>query len=116
MATIRLRVIGWASILIAVCLITIITDRAFGFYKNGFNAAAPLVRTRYLSLREWQPTRVWNGPPWDMEGRDGLLKKDYLLRADENGFIIPSQIHSLPDWTVVFLGGSTNFSDELVQR
>jgi len=38
-----------------------------------------------------------------------------VLRADENGFIIPSRIHESADWSLVFLGGSTTeciFMDE----
>lgn len=50
-----------------------------------------------------------------MRGTDSLIQKKYLLRIDENGFIMPSKIHNKPDLTIVFLGESTTecvFVDE----
>ncbi|MDO9533341.1 MAG: SGNH/GDSL hydrolase family protein [Deltaproteobacteria bacterium] len=38
---------------------------------------------------------------------DTLVLKDYLLRIDNDGFIIPSKKYSDPDISMVFLGGST---------
>ena len=63
MATIRLRIIGWAAIVIVVCLTVVIADRTLGFYRNREKP----VPTRYLRFREWEPGRVWNGPPWNLE-------------------------------------------------
>ena len=38
---------------------------------------------------------------------DSLVKKNYLLRVDQNGFIMPSERHTTPDVTLAFLGAST---------
>jgi len=42
-----------------------------------------------------------------MQFAEFLAKKRYRFRTDGDGFIIPSKIHSKPDVTIVFLGGST---------
>ncbi|HUT03128.1 MAG TPA: SGNH/GDSL hydrolase family protein [bacterium] len=38
---------------------------------------------------------------------DTLVQKQYILRTDDDGFIMPSKRHDHPDLTLVFLGGST---------
>ena len=38
---------------------------------------------------------------------DKLENREYILRIDDNGFIVPSKVHEYPDRTIVFLGGST---------
>ena len=43
----------------------------------------------------------------DLRNAEFLERKKYTLRVDENGYIIPSQIHPEADLTIVFLGGST---------
>jgi hypothetical protein len=78
-------------------------------YKNkglGFNFALP---HRAIQLREYRPTMQ----EYVQAGQedlfyDNLEKKQYLLRIDENGFIIPSERHKNPDVTLAFLGASTS--------
>jgi lysophospholipase L1-like esterase len=42
-----------------------------------------------------------------MRMSDSLAQKEYTLRVDRQGFIMPAKIHPHPDLTIVFLGGST---------
>ena len=42
-----------------------------------------------------------------MKMSDSLEQKPYVVRVDRQGFIMPAKIHSHPDLTVAFLGGST---------
>lgn len=64
---------------------------------------------RYIRLKEHKPFFSHNIIPSkrDMENSDSLVIKNYLLRIDENGFILPSKIYDNPDLNIVFLGGST---------
>lgn len=77
-------------------------------YKNqgvGFNFALP---QRAIQLREYRPTmqEYFEAGKEDLF-YDNLVKKKYLLRIDQNGFIIPSEKHEKPDITLAFLGAST---------
>ncbi|MBT3415797.1 MAG: hypothetical protein HOG63_02100 [Nitrospina sp.] len=63
---------------------------------------------RYVSLREYLPLmdRLVTPDETTMRISDNLVQKEYRLRTDENGFIIPSEIYKNPDFSLVFLGGS----------
>jgi hypothetical protein len=43
----------------------------------------------------------------DEKHYDTLVPKDFILRIDDDGFIIPSKKYANPDMSIVFLGGST---------
>jgi hypothetical protein len=64
---------------------------------------------RYIKLREFNPlyrdVLVPNQEAMQMS--DSLAQKEYVLRVDRQGFIMPSKIHDHPDLTLAFLGGST---------
>lgn len=64
---------------------------------------------RYLIMREPRPSsNLTKTPPKALLAiADGLENKQYRLRVDENGFIMPSGVHEKADASVVFLGGST---------
>jgi hypothetical protein len=64
---------------------------------------------RYIVLRENPPLYRGYCTPEDsyLKYVDSLEKKNYLLRIDDKGFIIPSKIHEHADVTLAFLGGST---------
>jgi hypothetical protein len=86
-------------------------------YKNhgyGFNFNLP---NRAIALREYRPTMKEILPAGQQEIHyDTLPAKDYLLRIDNDGFIIPSKQYAHPDLSIVFLGGSTTecrFVEEL---
>ncbi len=76
-------------------------------YKNngiGYNFA---LKNRAIVLREFRPLlKEYNYPAKEDEPYDTIEKKNYLLRVDENGFIMPSKKYSNPDISLVFLGDS----------
>ena len=77
-------------------------------YKNqgiGFNYNLP---NRAISLREYRPymKELLHAGKKEVH-YDTLVSKDYLLRIDNDGFIIPSKKYSDPDISMGFSGGST---------
>ena len=64
---------------------------------------------RFVKLRESRPlySDVLIPPQNTMDISDGLVRKGYPFRIDDNGFIMPSKIHANPQLTLAFLGGST---------
>jgi hypothetical protein len=77
-------------------------------YRAQPNIYSPGMK-RYVKLRESRPlyADVLRPPQITMDIADGLVKKGYPFRIDENGFIMPSKIHPDPQLTLAFLGGST---------
>jgi hypothetical protein len=77
-------------------------------YKNqgiGFNYNLP---NRAIALREYRPNMKELLQAGKKEKNyDTLMPKKYLLRIDNDGFIMPSKKHSDPDISMVFLGAST---------
>ena len=77
-------------------------------YKNqgfGFNYNLP---NRAIMLREYRPNMrlLWQAGITETN-YDTLQRKEYLLRIDNDGFIIPSKKYEYPDITLLFLGAST---------
>jgi hypothetical protein len=76
-------------------------------YKNngiGYNFA---LKNRAIVLSEFRPLlKEYNHPAKEDEPYDTIEKKNYLLRIDENGFIMPSEKYANPDISLVFLGDS----------
>lgn len=76
-------------------------------YKNdgiGYNFALP---KRAIVLREFRPSlKEYNYPAKEDKPYDTLINKSYLLRVDNNGFIMPSERYAKPDISMVFLGDS----------
>ncbi len=60
--------------------------------------------TRSIRLKEHSPRQYARLPVPEELSPD---RETVLLRTDKDGFIEPSAVHSDPDLTVVFLGGST---------
>lgn len=77
-------------------------------YKNkgiGFNFNLP---HRAITLREYRPLmQQWLEAGKEEQNYDTLAAKKYLLRIDNDGFIVPSKKYAHPDMSIVFLGGST---------
>jgi hypothetical protein len=77
-------------------------------YKNrgmGFNYNLP---HRAITLREYRPLmEEWLEAGKEEQHYDTLVTKKYLLRIDNDGFIVPSKKYTNPDLSIVFLGGST---------
>lgn len=76
-------------------------------YKNngiGYNFA---LEKRAIVMREFRPLlKEYNSPVKEDEPYDTIKKKNYLLRIDDNGFIMPSKKYSHADISLVFLGDS----------
>lgn len=66
---------------------------------------------RFIKLREHRPDTVrWERPSRNYIKNmvpNSLERKYYKIATDENGFIMPSAVHTTPDLSIVFLGGST---------
>lgn len=66
---------------------------------------------RFIKLREYRPNTV----KWERPSRNyiknitpnSIERKYYKIATDKNGFIMPSDVHEIPDLSIVFLGGST---------
>jgi len=64
---------------------------------------------RYVRLRELNPLtfEMITPRPGVFDTEAGSSPRRVVIRVDENGFIIPSQVHASPELVVAFLGGST---------
>jgi len=64
---------------------------------------------RAIQLREHEPlyANVLVPSELSLETADNLVRKSYLMRVDDNGFLMPSKIYDDPQLSLVFLGGST---------
>jgi hypothetical protein len=81
-------------------------EKYLAYHNNGigYNFALP---KRAIVLREFRPTlREYNYPAKEDAPYDTVERKNYLLRIDDNGFIMPSQKYPNPDISLVFLGDS----------
>lgn len=83
----------------------LIADRLLA-YK--IKSAGPHIQ-RYVRLREMSPLsfEVFTPKPQVFDAEAGSQPRQVTLRADENGFIMPSRVHDQPDLVLAFLGGST---------
>ncbi len=64
---------------------------------------------RYIKLREFTPgyADVLLPPKEALTVSDTLVRREFIVRVDEDGFIRPSKVHERPDLALAFLGGST---------
>jgi hypothetical protein len=76
-------------------------------YKNngiGYNFA---LKNRAIDMREFRPLlKEYNCPVKEDAPYDTIERKNYLLRVDDNGFIMPSKKYDKADISLVFLGDS----------
>lgn len=97
----------FAFIILVILTIGVYCMEKLLAYKNngiGYNFA---LKNRAIVLREFRPLlKEYNYPAKEDEPYDTIEKKNYLLRVDENGFIMPSEKYSNPDISLVFLGDS----------
>ena len=98
--------------IIVLTILIIVTASTYGVekylaYKNngiGYNFALP---KRAIEMREFRPSlKEYNYPVKEDKPYDTIEKKNYLLRVDVNGFIMPSKRYSHADISLVFLGDS----------
>lgn len=108
--------------LLALCavvflIVTFAAEKILKYRSHGmgFNFALPY---RAIRLREYRPLMSVYVYPDEDERKgysDSLVFKNYLLRIDQDGFVMPSQKYPHPDLSLAFLGGSTTecrFVDE----
>ena len=86
--------------IIVLTIFVILTASTYGLekylaYKNngiGYNFA---LQKRAIVMREFRPLlKEYNYPVKEDEPYDTIEKKNYLLRVDDNGFIMPSKKYS----------------------
>lgn len=96
-----------AIVLLAIGCLALLTEKILA--RQARDLRNPTGIKRYIKLREFNPlyqdVLVPNQEAMQMS--DGLAQKEYVLRVDRQGFIMPSKIHDHPDLTLAFLGGST---------
>src|SRR4030042_2648767 len=78
-------------------------------YVNRTHNLVLFTERRYINLREILPNIDTVDVPPDKAVResDGLVQKPYRVRTDAQGFMLPYHRYEKPDFTLVFLGGST---------
>ncbi len=94
-------------LLVVICSLMFAAEKILTVKLHG-HGYKPGVR-RYIRLKEMDPNyyEVLRPSPDDFRGLEGIIDKQYLVRSDENGFIMPTKVHNHPDLSLVFLGGST---------
>lgn len=106
-STVRYLLIVLASVAVA-CLLLSGLERYLEHRAGGQPASEGIERS--IRLREHRPGSVLTMEPDEAflkEYTQNLAHRKYVVRVDDNGFIIPSRRYDDPDRTVVFLGGST---------
>ena len=100
------KVIG-VIVLLAIGVAAGVTEKLLA--RKTHNLINPLGIKRSIKLKEFNPLyRDVLVPDADYVKKcDGLERKQFVIRVDRQGFIMPSKIHDRPDLTIVFLGGST---------
>jgi lysophospholipase L1-like esterase len=96
------------TLLILLVGATYATEKILGHLNHRHNLVLFTDR-RYINLREFLPhIDVVEVPQTKtVQESDGLVQKEYRVRTDANGFILPYHQYGRPDVTLVFLGGST---------
>jgi hypothetical protein len=93
-------------VLVVVLALTYITEKILAARFP----ATPETLKRCIRLRELEPFHLESiiPPPEALTLNPGGSElRAVLLRADRQGFIMPSEVHARPDVTLAFLGGST---------
>ncbi len=94
-------------VFLGVCGLGLLTEKILAFKAGPLSH--PLGVKRFIKLREFEPGYAETLLPSleAMAQSDTLARRPYIIRVDENGFIMPARVHEHPDLTLVFLGGST---------
>ncbi len=94
-------------VFLVVGTLTMATEKLLA-WKAGYLRHPQGVK-RYIDLREFAPgySDILLPPKEALTVSDTLVRRDYLIRVDDNGFIMPSKVHEHPDLVLAFLGGST---------
>ncbi len=94
-------------VLVMVCGLALVTEKILALKADGLRQ--PLGVKRYIKLREFEPgyADILLPPKEALIVSDTLVRRDYRIRVDDQGFIMPSKVHEHPDVVLAFLGGST---------
>ena len=94
-------------VFLVVCTLTMATEKILAWKAGNLRHTA--VGKRYIKLREFPPgyADILLPPKEALTVSDTLVRRDYLIRVDDHGFIMPSKVHEHPDLVLAFLGGST---------
>jgi hypothetical protein len=94
-----------ALLILTIILLTFAVEKILAYRNRDSNPGIQ----RYIRLREYKPYFSQNliPPEAELAMADNLERKPYRFRIDGNGFIMPSQVHHNPDWSLLFLGGSS---------
>jgi lysophospholipase L1-like esterase len=94
-------------VFLVICGLTYATEKVL-VLKTG-NLRHPQGVKRYIKLREFAPgySDILLPPKEALTVSDTLVRREYLIRVDDQGFIRPSKVHEHPDLVLAFLGGST---------
>jgi len=94
-------------VFLVICGLGLLTEKILAFKAGALSH--PLGVKRFIKLREFEPgyAEVLLPSLQAMAQSDTLVRRPYIIRVDENGFIMPAKVHEHPDLTLVFLGGST---------
>ncbi len=94
-------------VFLVVCGLALVTEKILALRAG--NLRHPQGVKRYIDLREFPPgySDILLPPKEALTVSDTLVRRDYLIRVDDDGFIMPSKVHEHPDLVLAFLGGST---------
>ncbi len=94
-------------VLLVIGGLTMATEKILA-WKAGYLRHPQGVK-RYIDLREFPPgySDILLPPKEALTVSDTLVRRDYLIRVDDDGFIMPSKVHEHPNLVLAFLGGST---------
>ncbi len=91
-------------VFLVVCGLALVTEKILAL-KAG-NLRHPQGVKRYIKLREFEPgyADILLPPKEALTVSDTLVRREYLIRVDDHGFIMPSKVHEHPDLVLAFLG------------
>ncbi len=94
-------------VFLVVCGLALVTEKILVLKAGNLRHSQGV--KRYIKLREFPPgyAEVLLPPKEALTISDTLVRRDYIIRVDDNGFIMPSKVHEHPDLVLAFLGGST---------
>lgn len=97
-------------ILLFFVFLTMVAAEKLLAYKNRGIRNNYALANRAIRLREHRPLMAdyFMYAKDHIKDLDGPADRKYLMRIDQNGFIMPSERHQHPDLSIFFLGGSSS--------
>jgi len=89
-------------------ILLLIIDKLIPIFQADKKPIPPRLTNRAIVLRENHPgLDIIIDPENYIKKTDGLEYKDFPFRIDNNGFLLPHNIHVDPEHIIVFMGGSS---------